>query len=235
MPEGGLQVYGRECRELWTVAEGNVLVGTDASGIQLRVLAHYIGDEAYIHDAAHGDIHTRNKEALGSLCKDRPTAKTFIYAWLLGASAKKIAEILSCTVPQANMAMDSFVNNIKGLRSLLTRKSMAATRGYLIGLDGRRIDIPTDHQALSMYLQGGEAVIMKQAYVMWYNEAKRRGIQFKLCAFVHDEWQVECETGRAEELGELQVEALKRAGTMLKVKCPMDGETNIGLNWAETH
>lgn len=232
---GEPQLYGRECRELWVVDEGNVLVGTDASGIQLRVLAHYIGSDEYIAEASSGDVHTANKEALGALCNSRPAAKTFIYAWLLGAAGGKVASILGCSVKQAYTAMDNFVSNIKGLKDLLVRKSLAAKRGYMIGLDGRRIDIPSDHKALSMYLQGGESTIMKQAYVLWYHEATRRGIWFLPCAFVHDEWQAETRPEYAEELGEIQIEAIIRAGELLGCKCPLDGESNWGSSWAETH
>lgn len=235
--QGKEQLYGKECREVWSVhdRENYRLLGTDASGIQLRIFAHYIGNLDYIDEVINGDIHTKNMEALGGLCKSRPTAKTFIYAWLLGASTKKIAEILGCSNQEAGEAEELFIESIPGLRELLYRKTQAARRGYMIALDGRKIALESDHQALSVYLQSGEAITMKLANILWDRRATKIGIDYSQCAFVHDEWQTQVETMRAEELGMIQVAAIKRAGELLKVKCPLDGEFKIGLTWKDTH
>ena len=81
--------YGPECRQCWTVEEGNVLVGCDASGLELRMLAHYMKDEGYVRTVTEGnskegtDVHTVNQHAAGLPTRD--AAKTFIYAFLYGA------------------------------------------------------------------------------------------------------------------------------------------------------
>lgn len=234
--ERGLSgLFAYECREAWTVPSGSSLVGTDAAGIQLRVLAHYMNDPDYTKTLLEGDIHTFNKNALGEFCKDRPTAKTFIYAWLLGAGQAKVAQILGCTVKQAGEAMDNFLRSIPALKELKRKASMAAQRGYLVSLDGRRIKIESDHKSLSVYLQGGETVIMRMANYLWYTKAKKDKIKFKQVVWVHDEWQTEVEEARADELGKLQVQAIKDTGQHFKLNCPLDGEYKIGKNWAETH
>jgi DNA polymerase-1 len=234
--ERGLSgLFAYECREAWTVPRGSKLVGTDAAGIQLRVLAHYMNDPEYTKTLLEGDIHTFNQKALGEHCKDRPTAKTFIYAWLLGAGQGKVAEILGCSVRQAGEAMDNFLRSIPALKELKRKAGMAAQRGYLVGLDGRRISIESEHKSLSVYLQGGETVIMRLANVFWYNHAKKDKINFKQVVWVHDEWQTEVEETRADELGRLQVQAIKDTGEYFKMNCPLDGEYKVGKNWAETH
>ena len=234
--ERGLSgLFAYECREAWTVPRGFKLVGTDAAGIQLRVLAHYMNDSDYTKTLLEGDIHTFNKNALGEYCKDRPTAKTFIYAWLLGAGQAKVAQILNCSVRQAGEAMDNFLRSIPALKELKRKAAMAAQRGYLVSLDGRRIKIESEHKALSVYLQGGETVIMRMANYLWYTQAKKNKIKFKQTVWVHDEWQTETEESKAEELGKLQVQSIIDTGEHFDLNCPLDGEYKIGNNWAETH
>ena len=234
--ERGLSgLFAYECREAWTVPRGSKLVGTDAAGIQLRVLAHYMNDPTYTRTLLEGDIHTFNKNALGEYCKDRPTAKTFIYAWLLGAGQAKVGQILNCSVREAGDAMDNFLRSIPALKELKRKAAMAAQRGYLVSLDGRRIKIESDHKALSVYLQGGETVIMRMANFLWYTQAKKNKIKFKQTVWVHDEWQTEVEESKAEELGNLQVQSIIDTGEHFDLNCPLDGEYKIGNNWAETH
>ena len=234
--ERGLSgLFAYECREAWTVPRGSKLVGTDAAGIQLRVLAHYMNDSDYTKTLLEGDIHTFNKNALGEYCKDRPTAKTFIYAWLLGAGQAKVAQILNCSVRQAGDAMENFLRSIPALKELKRKAAMAAQRGYLVSLDGRRIKIESDHKALSVYLQGGETIIMRMANFLWYTQAKKNKIKFKQTVWVHDEWQTEVEESKAEELGNLQVQSIIDTGEHFDLNCPLDGEYKIGNNWAETH
>jgi DNA polymerase-1 len=228
-------MYAAECRQAFTVPEGKLLVGTDAAGIQLRVLAHYMNDPVYTEQVIDGDIHTFNMNALGKFCKDRPTAKTFIYAFLLGAGVGKIAEILGCNAAQANKSMQNFYEALPTLKRLKSEAARAASMGWMKGLDGRILSIGSEHLALSVYLQGGETVIMRLANLLWYSKAKKEGLNFKQCAWVHDEWQTEVDADQAERLGELQVQAIKDAGTFFKLNCPMDGEAKIGRNWLETH
>jgi DNA polymerase-1 len=228
-------MYAAECRQVFKVPEGKLLVGTDAAGIQLRVLAHYMNDPLYTEQVIDGDIHTFNMNALGRYCKDRPTAKTFIYAFLLGAGVGKIAEILDCSPAQANISMQNFYEALPTLKQLKSEASRAASMGWMKGLDGRILKIGSDHLALSVYLQGGETVLMRIANVFWQNQAKKESINFKQCAWVHDEWQTEVDADQAERLGEIQVQSIIDAGTHFNLNCPMDGEAKIGRNWLETH
>jgi DNA polymerase-1 len=103
----------------------------------------------------------------------------------------------------------------------------------MIGLDGRRIEVKSEHYALSSYLQGGEAVIMKQALVFTHDRA--RHLDWHQLMVVHDEIQSEVLREQARELGELQVQTMVDAGLEFNLLCPVTGEYRIGSNWAETH
>lgn len=234
--------YDYSLRDLWR-AEG-YLVGTDAEGIQLRVLAHIMKSEAYRDAICSGkkedktDIHNLNKNALGPVCKDRDAAKTFIYAWLLGASATKVAEILNCSVTQAKDSVATFLSSLPELKKVKEHKiPMDASRGFFVGLDGRKVQCDSEHLMLAGYLQNGEAVIMKHANVLWRKEADKTGIRYKQVDFVHDEWQTDVlgSMAEAEEIGRLQRWSIEKTGENLGLFCPLAGSTDIGKSWAETH
>lgn len=233
MGEAG--AYGYECRSLWTVEAGNVLLGCDASGIQLRILAHYLNNEEFTKSVLSpkpNDIHTKNANILGC---DRDTAKTFIYSWLLGAGVAMTAQILGCSEKEAIEARERFVQLTPGLGEFLKRKTIYASRGWYKGLDGRKVYIPSDHLALTAFLQNGEHVIMALSDIYWNMWAKQRGIWFKQVNYVHDEWEVETKPEHAEEMIYLMEQSFVRAGEYLKLNCPLTGEGHIGLTWADVH
>ena len=105
--------YGRECRDVWIVPEGYKLVGMDASGLELRMLAHYMNDEGYTNEILTGDIHTANQLASGLETRDQ--AKTFIYAFLYGAGDAKIGSIVGGTRQDGKRLKDKFLRNTPSL------------------------------------------------------------------------------------------------------------------------
>jgi len=84
-------------------------------------------------------------------------------------------------------------------------------------------------------LQGAGAIVMKQAVVLLHKKLRQSKIDFKIVANVHDEWQIEVEDSRADEAGQLGKQAIKEAGIVLKMRCPLDGEYKVGNSWKETH
>jgi DNA polymerase I-like protein with 3'-5' exonuclease and polymerase domains len=226
--------YGHECRDLWTVEKGYKLVGIDASGLELRMLAHYMNDNEYTNEVVSGDIHTANQTAAG--LQTRNQAKTFIYAFLYGAGSAKIGSIVGGSAKEGQKLIDSFLQNtpkLKRLREKVAR--LYAKEGWLQGLDGRKLLVRAEHSALNTLLQGAGAIVMKQAVVILHKKLRKSKIDFKMVANVHDEWQIEVEESRAEEAGILGKEAIKEAGIMLKMRCPLDGEYKVGNSWKETH
>lgn len=235
--------YDKKARACWSVPQGKFLVGTDAEGIQLRILAHALGNMEYAMAIAEGkkedetDIHNVNKRSLGSVCSSRDVAKTFIYAFLLGAGRGKVAQILSCSPSAAEEAVDNFMRSTGGLWELKKEKiPLMARKGGFTGVDGRFVKCSSEHLMLAGILQNGESCVMKHANVLWRNEAKAAGIDFKQVGFIHDEWQTEVNTKEeAEAIGLIQRNAIVTVGVDLGIMCPLAGTTDIGTNWAETH
>ena len=225
--------YGRECRSFWTVPEHHKLVGCDASGLELRMLAHYMRDERYTNEILSGDIHTANMKAAG--LTDRNQAKTFIYAFLYGAGAAKIGQIVGGGYREGQQLIDSFLRNTPALAKLREKVAKHATAGTLPALDGRRLRVRSEHTALNTLLQGAGAIVMKQALVLLADRLSTYDIPHKLVANVHDEFQIEVPENFADVVGKAAVRAIKNAGDVLDLRCPLDAEYNVGNNWAETH
>lgn len=249
--------YSDVMRSLWVAGPGRLLVGVDADSIQLRVLAHYIDDEEFTYSLVHGDKkkgtdpHSVNMRALGPPCKSRQDAKTFIYAWLLGAGVRKIADILKCSLAEAREANENFLARYKKLAELKQERiPRDAVRGFFEGLDGRTVKIPGDnpsareHLALAGYLQNGEAVIMKRAVQIWWPKVQAEGLPVWPVNYVHDEWQVEVvdDVSIAERVAHILADSIAVAGRELGLRCPMagsivneHGRLTIGKTWLETH
>jgi len=235
-------------RACWTVPSDSWLVGTDADGIQLRVLADYLWRhfeaDQYAQAIMKGkkedetDIHNVNKKALAVPNGTRDMAKTFIYAWLLGAGVAKTGQILKVNMKEAQAARTRFEMSIDGLYNLKNQLvPYIAEQGYFTGYDGRRVPVPNAHKTLAGILQNGEACLMKHSLLKWHSRARQEGIKFKMVGFIHDEYQVEV-TGTEEEakrLGQIQADCMLETGQDLGFKIPTPGSYDIGKNWAETH
>jgi DNA polymerase I-like protein with 3'-5' exonuclease and polymerase domains len=224
---------GHECRSCWTVPEGKKLVGFDASGLELRMLAHYMDDKEFTNVLLTEDIHTRNQLAAG--LETRPQAKTFIYAFLYGAGDAKIGTIVGGSAKDGADLKRRFLSNTPSLESLRDRVARASGRGYLTGLDGRRLRVRSEHAALNTLLQAAGAIVMKQALVILDNYARQWKLDYKFIGNIHDEVQSEVAADQAEKYGWLAVECLKAAGMEFNLRCPLDGEYKVGTTWAETH
>lgn len=238
IPNSG-SIYGKECRECWTVEGGNVLVGCDASGLELRMLAHYMKDENYVKTVTEGsskdgtDVHTQNQKAAGLQTRDQ--AKTFIYAFLYGAGPAKIGSIVGGNAKAGQKLIDSFLANTPALQRLRSTVGRYAGKGFVPGLDGRKIWVRSEHAALNSLLQGAGAIVMKKALVLFYDKTKANKWPVKLVANVHDEFQLEVPKEYATIVGEAAKRSIVEAGEYFKLRCPLDGEYKIGANWRETH
>ena len=221
-------------RSCFTVAEGHKLVGIDASGLELRMLAHYMNDPVYTDLILNGDIHTYNQEAAGLPTRDN--AKTFIYAFLYGAGDEKIGSIIGGNSRQGKRIKQRFLDGLPSLDILIKKvQRIAAKSQALPGLDGRRVRVRSEHAALNTLLQSAGAIVMKQALIIAADKLEAYGYPYKLVAQVHDEMQVEVPDAYAHRVGIVFRNAIREAGKRLDVRCPMDGEFKVGETWAETH
>lgn len=224
--------YGKECRSLFTVDEGNVLVGSDLSGIELRCLAHYMQDEDWTEELLNGDVHQKNADAAGI---SRDNAKTLIYATLYGAGSAKVGSIVGGGAKEGNKILHRFYKNTPKLRILMEKVGRLALKGYVPGLDGRRIQVRSEHSALNTLLQGAGSIVAKQWCVQMHRNFRKEGIDVKQVAFVHDEIQVECAKSDADRVAQIMEQSAPEAGEILGFRCPVAAESKIGNNWYETH
>jgi hypothetical protein len=225
--------YGEECRELFIAPKGYVVVGCDASGLELRMLAHYMNDSTYTDTILNGDIHTANQEAAGLPTRDN--AKTFIYGFLYGAGDAKVGEIVGKGAKAGKQLKAKFLENTPALKDLREKVLKASERGFLKGLDGRKLWVRSPHAALNVLLQGAGAIVMKKALELVVQYAEEKELDFKMVINCHDEWQAEVKEDQAEMFGELSVKAIIDAGEYYNFRCPLDGEYKIGKSWKDTH
>ena len=232
--------YGLECRSLFYPGVGRVLVGSDLSGIELRCLGAYVArfdDGEYVKTILEGDVHTANQKAAGLPTRD--AAKTFIYAFLYGAGAAKIGSIV---LPEASEKaqrdagtelINEFLRKTPGLDQLRNLIQLTLQdRGFLYGMDGRRLVVRKSHAALNTLLQNAGAVIAKKWLCLIDERLPENNY---IAAWVHDEVQVSCTPEDAEVVAKLAEKAAEDAGKAFDFPCPIAAESKLGKTWAETH
>jgi len=232
--------WGKEMRELFRAEDGELLVGADSSGNQLRGLVHYVNNPEYTDIVVNGDQHQRNADFLGCT---RPEAKTYLYAYLFGAGDGTLGEVLTgkASVKIGKESRAKFAAGIKGLKELdecvkkaWTRRSITQNQGWIFGLDGRPLFVPTDRQCLNYLLQCAEGITCKAAVVWADMMIKKEGLRAKMRIMYHDEMQISSHPDDAERVKEIAALSFKEAPKAFKVMV-MDGEGVIGKNYAETH
>lgn len=235
---------GGRMRSFWMAPDGGWLVGTDMESAHLRIFAHLIDDKEFTQSLISGDKklgtdpHSVNKRRLGDLCVDRDRAKTFIFSFLNGAGAGKVAEIFGCTLQEAAQVLDGYVKAYPGLEKLKQVFIPAdVERGYFVGIDGRLVRADSEHKMIGMYLQNMESVLMKYAWADWDEKIKKLKLPARCVNWVHDEWVTEVQGDKdiAEEVGRIQSNSIKEVAERFSLRCPMSGEFKIGRNWLEVH
>ena len=227
--------YGKACRGLWTVSDITKykLVGTDASGLELRCLAHYLNDTNYTDEILNGDIHTKNMELAG--LEGRAQAKTFIYAFLYGAGPEKIGKIVGEGRDKGNILINRFLSNLPALKRLRNQVENASRRGKIKAIDGRYLKVRSTHSALNTLLQGAGAIICKQWLLHIIKRVYNKKLDGKLVASVHDEYQFEVANEDVNEFCSITKIAMKETEKTLNLRCPLDNDYKVGVTWKETH
>lgn len=241
----GHSAFGKECRELFKARKKYRFIGCDASGLELRMLAHYMNDEDYTHEILHGDIHTANQKAAGLPTRDN--AKTFIYGFLYGAGDEKVGSITGKGSAEGKRIKAKFLKSLPKLAKLTKGvKQRISERGYLKGIDGRILKVREQYKGLNVLLQSAGAIVMKKALCILYDDCVSKGwikdnwylADDNLIYFIlniHDEYQAEVKPEIVDEYKVAAVEAIKKAGLFFNMRCPLDGEAKEGENWYETH
>ena len=260
--------YGPECRSLFIVPEGKKLVGCDADGLELRCMGHFLAPfdgGAFIRIILDGrkedgtDMHTRNQTALTFFSRDN--AKTFFYAMIYGAGAYKLGTIVLEDFRQqkrdqfyakftgqkrrsriARLGMvkkQALIQGITGMDKLIEKLSKAAKRGWIKGLDGRRVHVRSLHSVLNTLFQSAGAIVMKQAQVFCDRELGMSGLvprrEYEFIGTIHDEFQIESDEEKSHEIGGIAAESIRLAGEYFGFRCPLAGNFAVGPNWSCTH
>jgi len=228
-------------RELFIPTPGQVMVGADLAGIELRMLAHYLArydNGRYADILLNGDIHQVNADKIGI---SRRLVKTVTYAFLYGAGDQKIGlsydPSLSSTRAKSKgkEIRDAYVEAIPGLDSLLAAVKAAGDRGFIKAIDGRRIPLDSPHKSLNFLLQGSAGVLAKRWLLLNQQNINHLQLCCSQLAFVHDELQFECHPEHATELSTSLVQTAGTAGEYYNLRIKIEAESKIGKNWAEVH
>lgn len=230
---------GKEFRSCWIVDKGNVLVGTDLSGIELRCFAHYLNDKDYTDAVVYGksedgtDVHTRNQKAFGVATRD--LAKTVLYATLYGASPSKVGTIVGASAREGQVIINNFQKAVPAYKTLKEKVERMAEKGSLPGIGGYRLQVRSAHSALNTLLQSAGAIIAKVWLIQIKKNLTKAKIPYKLVAWVHDEVQIECPNQYGEQVGKLVVQSANECEAILDFRCPIDASYKIGNNWSDCH
>ncbi len=232
--------FGTEMRSFFIVPEGYVLIGHDASGLELRMLAHYMNDEDFIQELLYGDIHESNRIAAGLDTRDQ--AKTFIYAFLYGAGDAKIGSIVKGTEKDGKALKKQFLQSLPALDRLIKRVKKAADKGWLKGLDNRKLMMRRNadgklqkNKALNTLLQGAGAIVMKKSMVLLDEWVIKEQLDANKVLDMHDEGQAEVLIAHQHKYKELAEQSIVQAGVHFNLNIPLAADVKIGKNWAETH
>ena len=242
--------FGEEMRSLFTHrGEGYKLVGFDAEGLELRIAAHYINSEAFTDALINGDKskgtdpHTRVLDACKPYGVDtRDEAKACVYSTVYGASPRKVASIFNISEEKGKKIIDAVESVFPGISTLKPKVERAAARGYLIGLDGRKVFMRRDsdgklmkHKALNYLFQSGGGIAMKVVLCYIDSVVKAKGIDVTFVGNIHDEVQAEVAKDDISIYNSIVHWAFDKTTQFLGLRCPLAGEVQSGDTWAETH
>ena len=225
-------------RRLFTASTNLRMVGADLSGIELRVLAHYLArwDKGrYAKVLLHGDIHQENADKIGIT---RSQVKTVTYCFLYGGGDIKLGHSYDKQLSEdearkkGKEIRKAYVAAIPGLADFLEAVRKAVSRGYVLGLDHRRILCDSRHKSVNYLIQGSSAILAKRWMVLTHENLPPTARQL---AFIHDELQFECEEKDVEDLKFLLELSAVQAGEYYKLRCPIAAESKSGATWADVH
>jgi DNA polymerase I-like protein with 3'-5' exonuclease and polymerase domains len=228
--------YGKQCRELFTVPSGYSLVGSDLSGIEIRLFAHFLAlyDEGeYAKVILESDIHSYNQKATGLATRDQ--AKTWLYATLYGAGDAKVGSIVGKGAKEGKRLKDNFIEAVPAYGLLKTNVEKAASKGFIKTLGSNRIKVNSSHTSLNSLLQSAGAVICSKWVSLISKAIKEKKLDCTIVGWIHDEVQIAVRKGQEEYVGDLARRCAKEAGEAYSLRIPIDAEYAVGRSWADTH
>jgi DNA polymerase-1 len=243
---------GRRIRQAFIAEAGNLLLSVDYSQIELRILAHYSGDDTLRQAFEEGqDIHRATAAKVFNIAPEQVTfeqrrfAKTVNFGLMYGMGAFRLARDTELTLADAEAFIKAYFDNFPGVRDYLqATKDFAREKGYVETLFGRRRSFAilqqgsgkrvdeqrAEREAINMPIQGTAADIMKKAMIEVDRRLREGGYRARMLLQVHDELLLEVPEEESEEVKTLVVEIMETAGDVLQV--PVIADASLGVNWA---
>lgn len=230
-------LYGKEMRSLFRCIPPYKMVGCDLAAIENRVLCHFVsqfdGGAYWKHLNSVEDSHQYNADLLGC---SRNTAKTFLYAFMFGASSNKLASILGCSLGEAEVKMSAFWESNPGLKKLIESLERDYKKhGFLVGLDGRKLSVRGKHKLLNTLIQSSAAIVFKRWGLLANERVQSLGLDAVQIIAMHDEYQFRTLDVDVDATYKVLLESARDAGIYYNLKVPVEAECKSGQNWAETH
>ncbi len=244
---------GRRIRQAFIAGKGNRIVAADYSQIELRIMAHLSQDKGLLDAFAHGeDIHRATASEVFGVALDkvsgeqRRSAKAINFGLIYGMSAFGLSRQLNIGAGEAKRYMDLYFERYPGvLRYMENTRQLAASKGYVETLDGRRLWLPdinssnairrkaAERAAINAPMQGTAADIIKRAMIAvddWLQQRNDGAI--RMIMQVHDELVFEVQGDEVESASQ-QIRALMEGS--MKLDVPLQVEVGVGENWDEAH
>jgi DNA polymerase-1 len=243
---------GVRIREAFVPAEGCRLLSADYSQVELRILAHYSGDESLIESFRRGeDVHRRTAAEVAGIAPEdvtaeqRARAKAVNFGIIYGSSAFGLANQLGIASAEAQATIDAYFARYQGVRRFLDETIAEARReGFVRTLLGRRRHLPdlasrnralknaAERMAVNSVIQGTAADLIKKAMVEVDADLSAAGLRSRMILQVHDELVFEVPE---REVAELSRRIPERMQAVLPLRVPLVVDLGVGSNWREAH
>jgi DNA polymerase-1 len=244
--------WGKRIREAFIAEKGNLLLSSDYSQIELRILAHLSGDKSLVEVFQNdGDIHTMTACELFGVSDNnvtddmRRTAKTVNFGIIYGISPYGLSRQLKIGIDEAKSYIDTYFARYSEVRDYMdTLINNALKSGYVATIFNRKRAIPElkssnrnirqlgERLATNSPVQGSAADVIKISMINISNRLKREKLESKMLLQVHDELLFEVPEKEKEVLSRLVREEMEHA---VKLEVPLKVDMGMGSNWAEAH
>lgn len=243
---------GRMIRKAFIAEEGNVLLASDYSQIELRLMAHFSEDKALIQAFAEGqDIHAATAAAVNGVEIEDVTgemrrhAKIINFGILYGMSAFGLSKQLGLGRHESQAFIDAYFERYPTVRGFMDRTlEEARLNGFVETLLGHRVYLPdinakngmmrayAERTAVNAPLQGSAADIIKVAMIQLHKRLDDESPEAKMTLQVHDELVIECPQQQAEVVKSVVREVMQNA---VNIRVPLIVEIGEGKSWFEAH
>ena len=228
--------------------EDSVLLSSDYSQIELRVLAHISKDEHLIKAFQEGaDIHTSTAMRVFGIerpenvtANDRRNAKAVNFGVVYGISDFGLSNNLGISRKEAKAYIDTYFERFPGIKNNMDE--VVRDKGYVETLFKRRRELPdinscnfnirgfAERTAISSPIQGSAADILKIAMIQLDKALVAGGYQTKMLLQVHDEIVLEVPKSELAEMKKLVKQTMEEA---IQLSVPLIADENEGATWYE--